>query len=232
MLFGVLRMPFETAMPDDFSRRQFYLRAQSALDRMERAESQLASLRAELAKVRLAPIERSDGLVSGRDYIPLPGGWELQTKGSGSTFRIVDTKSGDRLAIPEYPYLHETLERMAREIHAAAKAIDADRDAARVELEKLERQVRNEFTGRIQELESFLQDHRELLEEREKELAKVVADSTAAMNALSAQSVGLVDENATLRAELEAERRRIAEANLSRFIMRKENEDNEEKGDA
>lgn len=58
----------------------------------------------------------------GRHYIPLPGGWEVQTRGSGSTFRIADTKTGDRLAIPESPYLHETLERMAREVNAAWNA--------------------------------------------------------------------------------------------------------------
>lgn len=56
-----------------------------------------------------------------RYYIPLPGGWEVQTKGKGSTFRICDPQ-GERLAVPDSPYLHETLERMAREIHAACPA--------------------------------------------------------------------------------------------------------------
>lgn len=56
-----------------------------------------------------------------KHYIPLPGGWEVQTKGKGSTFRIANTKTGKRLAIPESPYLHETLELMAREINAAVR---------------------------------------------------------------------------------------------------------------
>ena len=55
-----------------------------------------------------------------RSYIPLPGGWEIQTKGKGSTFRICEPgKDPDRLSVPPSPYLHETLERMARDIHAA-----------------------------------------------------------------------------------------------------------------
>lgn len=53
-----------------------------------------------------------------RWYIPLPGGWEVQTKGSGSTFRICDPK-GHRLSVPESPYLHGEIEQMARDIHAA-----------------------------------------------------------------------------------------------------------------
>lgn len=64
------------------------------------------------------PIERDERM--DRTYIPMPGGWEIQTKGKGSTFRICDPQ-GERLPIPESPYLHETLERMAREVHAAAR---------------------------------------------------------------------------------------------------------------
>jgi len=63
----------------------------------------------------LRPIE----FEGSRAYIPLPGGWEVQTKGGGSSFRIANTKDGERLNIPESPYLYEWLERMAREIHAA-----------------------------------------------------------------------------------------------------------------
>jgi len=68
----------------------------------------------------LKPIERDEDF--DRTYISLPGGWEVQTKGKGSSFRICDTKDGDRLLIPPSPYLHETLERMAKEIHAACGA--------------------------------------------------------------------------------------------------------------
>jgi hypothetical protein len=71
----------------------------------------------------LAPIERDEDF--DRSYIPLPGGWEIQTKGKGSTFRLCDP-SGHRLAIPEQPYLFDTLERMARDIHAAhTRTLDA-----------------------------------------------------------------------------------------------------------
>lgn len=52
-----------------------------------------------------------------RTCIPLPGGWEVQTKGRGSTFRICDPE-GRRLPVPDSPYLHETLERMAMDINA------------------------------------------------------------------------------------------------------------------
>lgn len=65
------------------------------------------------------PIERDE--LMDRTYIPLPGGWEVQTKGKGSTFRIC-APQGERLPIPDSPYLHETLERMAREVHAACAA--------------------------------------------------------------------------------------------------------------
>jgi hypothetical protein len=64
-------------------------------------------------------IEREAGY--DRDYIPMPGGWEVQTKGRGSTFRLCDP-NGDRLPIPDSPYLHETLTRMARDVNAAARA--------------------------------------------------------------------------------------------------------------
>ena len=42
MLFGVLRMPYELAMGDELSRRQFHDRAQEALDRIEDYEEVLA----------------------------------------------------------------------------------------------------------------------------------------------------------------------------------------------
>ena len=54
-----------------------------------------------------------------RHYIPLPGGWEIQTKGRGSSFRICDIKTGERVNVPHDERVFECLERMAREIHAA-----------------------------------------------------------------------------------------------------------------
>ena len=68
----------------------------------------------------LPPIERDEHM--DRTYIPLPGGWEVQTKGKGSTFRLCDTKSGDRWPVLDYTGLHEALEQMAREIRAAITA--------------------------------------------------------------------------------------------------------------
>ena len=47
MLFGVLRMPYEMAMVDELSRRQFWGRAQQAAD-------ELITLRAEVERLRAA----------------------------------------------------------------------------------------------------------------------------------------------------------------------------------
>ncbi len=52
-----------------------------------------------------------------RHYIPVAPGWEIQTKGKGSTFRIAEPDDA-RLPIPDSPYLHETLTRMALAINA------------------------------------------------------------------------------------------------------------------
>jgi len=94
---------------------------------MKNERDNTADVRLErVVSAHVGPIERDEGY--DRTYIPLPGGWEVQTKGKGSTFRICDTKSGDRLAIPPSPYLHETLERMAREIHAAVTLPDPPKD--------------------------------------------------------------------------------------------------------
>ncbi len=65
--------------------------------------------------LKVEPIEKDERM--NREYITLPGGWEVQTKGGGSTFRICDPK-GDRLAIPDSPYLHEELTAMARDVNA------------------------------------------------------------------------------------------------------------------
>lgn len=64
----------------------------------------------------IPPIDRDEDM--DRTYIPMPGGWEVQTKGKGSTFRLCDTKSGDRWPILD-SHLHEALERMAREVRSA-----------------------------------------------------------------------------------------------------------------
>lgn len=87
-------------------------------DRAEaRAERLEAALIAALTqRPSVGRIERNEDM--DRTYIPLPGGWEVQTKGNGSTFRIAGPND-ERLPIPNTPYLHDLLERMARDIHAA-----------------------------------------------------------------------------------------------------------------
>lgn len=87
------------------------------------------------ARHQLGPIERDDSYM--RTYIPVAPGWEIQTKGKGSTFRICDSTTkndGDRLAVPDSPYLHDTIERMALAIHA-------HRLAQEVEIERLRAEV-------------------------------------------------------------------------------------------
>ena len=73
----------------------------------------------------------------GRDYIALPGGWEFQTRGNGSTVRLANTVTGERypLALPE-PVL-AALEQMARAAVAAEReaCADAESDAGRLALE-------------------------------------------------------------------------------------------------
>jgi hypothetical protein len=56
MFYGVLRMPYELAMSDELSRRQFYSRVQEAASRVEKAEARVAELEATLADAR-QPVE-------------------------------------------------------------------------------------------------------------------------------------------------------------------------------
>lgn len=85
----------------------------------------------------LPPIERDEEM--GRTYIPLPGGYEVQTKGKGSTFRIAKTDgSDDRWPVMDN-MLHEMLEDFARKNHA--------------EFSELERQLA-EVTKRAEQAEA------------------------------------------------------------------------------
>lgn len=54
-----------------------------------------------------------------REYIPLPAGWEIQTKGRGSSYRLLDRKTGDRRAIlcNDGEHGREIVTRMAHEIN-------------------------------------------------------------------------------------------------------------------
>lgn len=82
------------------------------------------------------PIDRDDEY--DRDYIPMPGGWEIQTKGRGSSFRLAEPDDS-RLAIPDSPYLRETLERMARDINAAWRRMTRSTPQERHEAQGAER---------------------------------------------------------------------------------------------
>jgi hypothetical protein len=70
--------------------------------------------------VDLPPVERDEGMQ--RDYIPLPGGWEVQTKGTGSTFRLQGPKEGDHMPVT-CRYLQEMLTRMAYDVRKAWDAL-------------------------------------------------------------------------------------------------------------
>jgi len=87
-----------------------------------RPEPTLGANERELANAPLAGIDRDEGM--DRTYIPLPGGWEVQTQGKGSSFRLCDTKSGQRWIITD-KMVHKAIEQMARDVHAAALAAPA-----------------------------------------------------------------------------------------------------------
>lgn len=74
----------------------------------------------------LPPIDRDEGM--DRTYIPIPGGWEIQTKGHGSSFRICNTKTHERDLITD-ERLHGVLTTMALETRAAYEKATAPPDA-------------------------------------------------------------------------------------------------------
>lgn len=74
----------------------------------------------------LDPVERDEDM--GRTYYPLPGGWEVQTKGRGSTFRICDTKTGERCAVIDSSpdtMVHHAIEQIAVEARAEIERLQA-----------------------------------------------------------------------------------------------------------
>ena len=83
-------------------------------------EARAAIIAAWEGREALPPIERDEAY--DRTYIPLPGGWEIQTKGKGSSFRVCrverDGESYERWLVTD-EHLHPVLERMAREIRKA-----------------------------------------------------------------------------------------------------------------
>lgn len=68
------------------------------------------------AAAELPPIDYDRDM--DRTYIPLPGGWEIQTKGKGSTFRIAHIPSRTRWMVLA-DELHEPLEALARDMRNA-----------------------------------------------------------------------------------------------------------------
>lgn len=65
----------------------------------------------------LEPVERDESF--DRDYIPMPGGFEVQTKGKGSSFRIADTEGDDRMAFGPTSFERDFLTNMAYKIREA-----------------------------------------------------------------------------------------------------------------
>lgn len=64
---------------------------------------------------KLGPIDYDKDM--DRFYIPVNSSYEVQTKGKGSSFRIANTKTGERhLIIDEH--IHEFIEDMAKGCHA------------------------------------------------------------------------------------------------------------------
>ncbi len=63
-----------------------------------------------------------------REYIPLPGGWEIQTKGAGSSYRLLDKKTGERHAIlsgKDWQGLQAFFTRFAHELFQACRDVPA-----------------------------------------------------------------------------------------------------------
>ena len=61
-----------------------------------------------------------------REYIPLPGGWEVQTKGAGSSYRLLDKKTGERHAIlsgEDWQGVQAFFTRFAHEVFAACRNV-------------------------------------------------------------------------------------------------------------
>lgn len=65
-----------------------------------------------------------------RTYIPLVAGWEVQTKGNGSTFRIARDGCLQRFAVLD-EHLHEPLETLARDVHTELERLRSIETAVR-----------------------------------------------------------------------------------------------------
>ncbi len=83
------------------------------------------------------PAIETDDLDPTRQYITLPGGWEVQTRGKGSSYRLLDRKTGERRPIlgSEPQFIQDFVTRMALEVHAASTAVPVSRAADSGEVE-------------------------------------------------------------------------------------------------
>jgi len=92
---------------------------------------------AETDDIVALPAIETDELDPTRQYIPLPGGWEVQTRGRGSSYRLLDRKTGERRSIltNDPGFIENFVTRMALEVHAATSTALAERGAT---IERLE----------------------------------------------------------------------------------------------
>lgn len=76
---------------------------------------------ADFSRDALPPLDRDEHM--DRDYIPFGGGWEIHTKGKGSTFRLVHVDPHDHNKFERYAvldeHLHAPLTQMAYHVRAA-----------------------------------------------------------------------------------------------------------------
>lgn len=66
----------------------------------------------------------TDSLDPTREYISLPAGWEVQTKGAGSSYRLLDCKNKERhliLSGKDWMKTQAFFTRMAKEINLACR---------------------------------------------------------------------------------------------------------------
>lgn len=77
----------------------------------------------------LKPVERDEAME--RDYIPIGGGWEIQTRGKGSTFRIFD---GKHQHIVEGFGLDELMTRLAYAVRENIAAVERHARNAAIDL--------------------------------------------------------------------------------------------------
>lgn len=82
-----------------------------------------------------------------RFYIPVNSQYEIQTKGKGSSFRIANTSTHERMLVAD-TYLHPMLEDMAKgcnaeysQLHAQNTQLQADNAMTEQEIYKLQTKV-------------------------------------------------------------------------------------------